>query len=52
MGDGSKIREKDILETYNLEDIDFLKIGHYGSNTSSSKEFIESINPKYNLIKI
>lgn len=52
MGDASKIREKDILETYNLEDIDFLKIGHHGSNTSSSKEFIESINPKYNLISV
>ncbi|MDD6879592.1 MAG: MBL fold metallo-hydrolase, partial [bacterium] len=32
--------------------IDFLKIGHHGSNTSSSEEFINIINPKYSLISV
>ena len=45
-------REKDILEKYNLSNIDFLKVGHHGSNTSSSEEFINSINPKYSLISV
>ncbi len=52
MADASKEREKDILKNYNLKDIDFLKVGHHGSNTSSSNKFISSINPKYSLISV
>ena len=52
MGDAGTQREKDILEKYNLSNIDFLKVGHHGSNTSSSEEFINSINPKYSLISV
>ena len=46
MGDASTTREKDILEKYNLNNIDVLKIGHHGSKTSSSGEFINEMNPK------
>jgi competence protein ComEC len=52
MGDAGLNREKDILEKYNLSNMYFLKIGHHGSKTSSSKEFIDSINPKYSLISV
>lgn len=52
MGDAGIKKEKDILDKYNLKNIDFLKVGHHGSNTSSSKFFIESINPKYSLISV
>ncbi|NLD78960.1 MAG: MBL fold metallo-hydrolase, partial [Mollicutes bacterium] len=52
MGDAGLEREKDILEKYNLKDIDFLKVGHHGSNTSSNKLFIDRINPKYSLISV
>ena len=52
MGDAGGIREKDILEKYNLKNITFLKVGHHGSNTSSSKEFINEIAPKYSLISV
>ena len=52
MGDAGVTRENDILKKYNLTNIDFLKVGHHGSNTSSSKEFINSINPKYSLISV
>lgn len=52
MGDAGEKRELDILESYNIKDIDFLKVGHHGSNTSSSKIFINSINPKYSLISV
>ena len=47
-----KRQERDILEKYNLENIDFIKIGHHGSNTSSSEEFITSIQPRYALISV
>lgn len=52
MGDAGEIREKDILEKYDLKSVNFLKVGHHGSDTSSSKEFINSINPKYSLISV
>ena len=52
MGDAGVIKEKDILKEYELESIDILKAGHHGSNTSSSKEFINYINPKYTIISV
>ena len=52
MGDASIVREKDILEEYELDNIDVLKVGHHGSKTSSSESFINSINPKYSIISV
>lgn len=52
MGDASVTTEKEILNNYNLSDIDVLKVGHHGSRTSSSKEFINEINPKYSVISV
>ena len=52
MGDASTITEKEIIDKYNLPDIDVLKVGHHGSKTSSSKEFINEINPKYSIISV
>ena len=40
MGDAGIEKEKDILDAYSLEDIDFLKVGHHSSNISSSEDFI------------
>ncbi len=52
MGDAGVEREKDILEKYNISNVDVLKVGHHGSKTSSSKEFINDINPKYSVISV
>ncbi len=52
MGDAGINREKDILNNYDIEDIDFLKVGHHGSITSSSKYFINHIKPKYAIISV
>ena len=52
MGDASKLTEEDIIKKYKLPKIDFLKVGHHGSKTSSSKEFISKINPKYSIISV
>ena len=52
MGDASITTEKEILEKYNLSDIDVLKVGHHGSRTSSGKEFINEINPRYSVISV
>ncbi len=52
MGDASINVEKKILEKYKVTNIDFLKVGHHGSDTSSSKEFINIVNPKYSIISV
>ena len=52
MGDAGVEKEKDILDKYNLSNIDVLKVGHHGSKTSSSKNFISKINPKYSIISV
>lgn len=52
MGDAGINRENDILEKYNLNNIDILKVGHHGSKNSSGKTFINAINPKYSLISV
>ena len=52
MGDAGIEKEKDILEKYNISDVDVLKVGHHGSRTSSGKEFINGINPKYGVISV
>ena len=52
MGDASITTEKEILNKYNLLNIDILKVGHHGSKTSSGKEFIDEINPNYSIISV
>ena len=52
MGDAGVEKEKDILDKYNISDIDVLKVGHHGSKTSSGKDFIGEINPKYSVISV
>ncbi|MCR4612027.1 MAG: DNA internalization-related competence protein ComEC/Rec2 [Lachnospiraceae bacterium] len=51
-GDMTAASEKIILsdESSNLSHIDILKVGHHGSKTSSSPEFIETIRPELSLI--
>ena len=52
MGDAGVEVEEDLIEKYNLNNIDVLKVGHHGSKTSSGEEFIDSINPKYSIISV
>ena len=52
MGDAGIEKEKDILDKYNLSDVDVLKVGHHGSKTSSSERFINEIKPKYSIISV
>ena len=52
MGDAGIEVEEDLIKKYNLQDIDVLKVGHHGSKTSSGKEFIDEVNPKYSIISV
>ena len=55
-GDIEEIAEKAILSKYvNNQEIlnaDILKVAHHGSKTSSIKEFINVVNPKYAVIGV
>ncbi len=52
MGDALTTIEKEILNKYNLPNIDVLKVGHHGSKTSSGEEFINEIDSKYSIISV
>ncbi len=52
MGDAGIGKEKDMLDKYNLSNIDVLKVGHHGSKTSGVRTFINKINPKYSIISV
>jgi len=52
MGDAGLEVEEDLIQKYNLQNIDVVKVGHHGSKTSSSKEFINEIKPKYGVISV
>ena len=50
MGDASKSVEKKLL--YKDIKADVIKIGHHGSSYSSSKKFLESVNPNIAIISV
>lgn len=49
MGDASKKVELDILKKYKIK-ADLIKLGHHGSKTSSSEEFLDKIKVKDSII--
>lgn len=49
MGDAEKLSENEIKENVIA---DVIKIGHHGSNTSSSIDFIKKVNAKYGIISV
>jgi len=51
-GDASKRTEEIVIENFRPEylESDILKVGHHGSRTSTSLEFVKEVNPKYAII--
>ena len=52
MADAPSNVEHQLINKYNLNNIDILKVGHHGSSSSTSKKFIETINPVTSLISV
>lgn len=52
MGDAPKKIETNIINEYKNLKCDIIKIGHHGSSTSTSSEFIKEINPKEAVISV
>lgn len=44
-GDCTEENEMEIIKSFNLEDIDFLKVAHHGSKNSSNSEFLKEVSP-------
>ena len=49
-GDAEKEVEQDIVASGEDIDAEILKVGHHGSNTSSTEEFLDAVDPDYALI--
>ena len=52
MGDSGINRESIFVMNNKIGNIDVLKVGHHGSKTSSDKNFINEIKPKYSIISV
>ncbi|WFA08863.1 MBL fold metallo-hydrolase [Tissierella sp. Yu-01] len=52
-GDAEALSENEMMENnIGVLDSDILKIGHHGSITSTSGEFLDAVNPKYAIISL
>ncbi|MGG3278773.1 ComEC/Rec2 family competence protein [Paenibacillus solani] len=49
-GDAESKSEADMLKNPKLLKADVLKVGHHGSDTSTSQKFLDAVNPKYAVI--
>lgn len=50
-GDAEKESESDILKLGERLDSDLLKVGHHGSSTSTTDDFLDEVSPKYCVIQ-
>lgn len=51
-GDAENEIEEEVISKYSNLKSDVLKIGHHGSSTSSSLEFLKAVNPKISIISV
>jgi competence protein ComEC len=52
MGDAEKLSEDEIIKNNIDLSADVLKVGHHGSSTSSSKDFLDKVSPKIAVISV
>lgn len=51
-GDAEKQAELDMIEEGHNLKANILRLGHHGSNTSSTEEFLNQVNPEYGIISL
>ncbi len=52
MGDAEKEEEQTLLTSGEDLGADVLKVGHHGSDTSTTQEFLDAVRPKYAVISV
>jgi competence protein ComEC len=52
MGDAEAVSEKEILAKGFDIKADLIKVGHHGSSSSTTQEFLNAVNPKYAVISV
>lgn len=52
MGDAEKDEEDTLIESGENISADVLKVGHHGSNTSTTQKFLDAVQPKYAAISV
>jgi competence protein ComEC len=52
MGDAEKKIEYALMRTYSDLRADVLKVGHHGSKTSTSDDFLKAVSPRYAVISV
>lgn len=52
MGDAEKEVEAELLSSGSIQSADLLKLGHHGSDTSSSEEFLRAVDPDIAIIEV
>jgi len=52
MGDAEKLSEEEISANVKAIKADVIKIGHHGSNSSTSNEFLSKVSPSYAIISV
>jgi competence protein ComEC len=50
-GDAERVVEQRMLATHEMH-ADLLKVGHHGSNTSSTEELIQAVHPRWAIISV
>ena len=51
-GDAESITEQDMINQNKLVDVDVLKVGHHGSDTSTTQAFLNKVKPEYSVISV
>lgn len=51
-GDAESITEQDMINQNKLIDVDVLKVGHHGSDTSTTQAFLNKVKPEYSVISV
>ncbi len=52
MADLEKEAEEKLIDSKQELNVDVLKVGHHGSKTSSTQEFIDIVKPKYSVVSV
>jgi competence protein ComEC len=51
-GDATTDNEQTVVDSYDVSDIDVLKLGHHGSDTSTSAELLAEATPQFAIISV